>query len=97
MKKVLSLVLTAGMFAFYACGPSAEQKAAAEKATQDSIAAVEAAAKAAADAAKQQAIQDSISKAMEAAKMQAMQDSMAKAKTAKPAAAPKMAKGGKKK
>ena len=37
MKKVLSILFVAGMFAFYACGPSAEEKAAAEKATQDSI------------------------------------------------------------
>jgi hypothetical protein len=47
MKKVLSTLLVAGMFAFYACGPSAEEKAATEKATQDSIAAAEASAKAA--------------------------------------------------
>jgi len=39
MKKVLSTLLIGGMFAIYACGPSAEEKAAAEKATQDSIAA----------------------------------------------------------
>ena len=43
MKKTLTLIALAGMFSFYACGPSAEQKAAAEKAKQDSIAAVEAA------------------------------------------------------
>ncbi len=43
MKKVLSTLLVAGMFAFYACGPSAEDKAAAEKATQDSINAAQAA------------------------------------------------------
>ncbi len=60
MKKVLSTLLVAGMFAFYACGPSAEDKAAQEKATQDSIAAVDASAKAA-----QQA--DSMQKAMPAA------------------------------
>ena len=48
MKKVLSTMFVAGMFAFYACGPSAEEKAAAEKAAQDSIAAAE---QAAADAA----------------------------------------------
>ena len=47
MKKVLSTLLVAGMFAFYACGPSAEDKAAQEKATQDSIAAAEASTKAA--------------------------------------------------
>ena len=47
MKKVLSILFVAGMFAFYACGPSAEEKAAAEKATQDSINAANAAAQAA--------------------------------------------------
>ena len=37
MKKVLSTVLVAGMFAFYACGPSQQEKEADEKARQDSI------------------------------------------------------------
>ncbi len=41
MKKVLSLLLVAGMASIIACGPSAEEKAAAEKAIQDSIANVE--------------------------------------------------------
>jgi hypothetical protein len=50
MKKILTLIIAAGMFAFTACGPSAEEKAAAEKARMDSIAAVEA----------QQRMQDSI-------------------------------------
>ena len=39
MKKVLSILLAAGFVAIVACGPSAEEKAAAEKAVQDSIAA----------------------------------------------------------
>ena len=38
MKKLLTLVAVAGMFTFVACGPSAEQTAAAEKAKADSIA-----------------------------------------------------------
>lgn len=42
MKKVLVLLLTAGIFGFVACGESAEQKAAAEKAMADSIAAAQA-------------------------------------------------------
>ncbi len=50
MKKVLSTLLLAGMFAFYACGPSAEEKANAEKQVQDSIAAAAAATAAAATA-----------------------------------------------
>ena len=58
MKKLLTLVIAAGMFAFYACGPSKAELEAKEKATQDSIkmadslAGVEAAAKAAEEAAK---------------------------------------------
>jgi hypothetical protein len=63
MKKVLAILLVGGMFAFYACGPSAEEKAAAEKAKQDSIAAAEAAAQA---AAQQQAMQDSANMAVPA-------------------------------
>jgi hypothetical protein len=55
------------MFSFYACGPSAEEKAAMEKARQDSISAVE------------QARQDSIKAAEEAsaAMEKARQDSIA--------------------
>ena len=41
MKKVLSLVVIAAMITLVACGPSAEEKAATEKAKQDSIAATE--------------------------------------------------------
>jgi hypothetical protein len=58
MKKLFTLVAVASMFTFVACGPSAEEKAAKEKATQDSIAAVEAA-NAAEEAAKAQAMVDS--------------------------------------
>ncbi len=42
MKKVLVLLLSAGIFAFVACGENAEQKAAKEKMMQDSIAAAQA-------------------------------------------------------
>jgi len=66
MKKILGLALIAGMFAFTACGPSAEEKAAIEKAAQDSIAAVDAQ-KAAEEAARAQAEQDSIAAAAAAA------------------------------
>ena len=41
MKKVFSTLLAAGIIALVACGPSAEEKAAAEKAMQDSIAQAE--------------------------------------------------------
>lgn len=44
-------MLAAGFVAIVACGPSAEEKAAAEKATQDSIANAEAQMKAAEEAA----------------------------------------------
>lgn len=90
MKKIIALVLVAGTFAIYSCGPSAEEKAAAEKATQDSIAAVEKAYQdsiAMAQAAMQKAEEDSIN----AAKMKAMEDSMAmmKDQANKPAPKPK--------
>jgi hypothetical protein len=89
MKKLFTLVAVASISALVACGPSAEEKAAMEKAKQDSIAAVEAA-QAAEEAAKAQAIADSTAAytAAEEAKAKAMQDSI-------DAAAAK--KGGKKK
>ena len=70
MKKVLTLVAFAGMLSFVACGPSAEEQAAMEKAKQDSIANVEKAkadSMAAATAAMEQAKMDSIA-AVEKAK-----------------------------
>ena len=75
MKKVLSLVAVAGLVAFYACGPSAEEKAKMEKAKQDSIAAAEAAGQ----AAKAQAAADSAAKAEAEMKAKAAADSAAKA------------------
>ncbi len=63
MKKVLFTLLTAGFIALVACGPSAEEKAAAEKATLDSIAAAEQAAGAMME---QAAMQDSANAAMSA-------------------------------
>ena len=62
MKKVLSLIAIAGMFAFVACGPSAEEKAKMEHAKADSIAAAEAA-NAEMEAAKAQATADSMAAA----------------------------------
>ncbi|MBL0342840.1 MAG: hypothetical protein IPP71_19290 [Bacteroidetes bacterium] len=59
MKNILGLALIAGMFAFTSCGPSAEEKAMAEKAIQDSIAAADAQMQAVEDAARAQAEQDS--------------------------------------
>ncbi len=80
MKKLFTLVAVASISALVACGPSAEEKAAAEKAKQDSIAAVDAA-KAAEAAAKEQAMNDSIAAytAAQEAKTKAMNDSIAAA------------------
>lgn len=63
MKNILGVALIAGMFAFTSCGPSAEEKAQAEKLVQDSIAAAEAQMKAVEDAARAQAEQDSLAAA----------------------------------
>jgi hypothetical protein len=84
MKKVFTLVAVASMFTLVACGPSAEEKAAKEKATQDSIAAVDAA-KAAEEAAKAQAITDSTNafNAAKEAEAKRVADSVEAAKTAK--------------
>lgn len=78
MKKNFLVLIASGVVLLSACGPSAEEKAAAEKATQDSIAAVE---KAYQDsiAMAQQAAQDSINAAMEKMRQDsiAMADSIA--------------------
>ena len=63
MKNVLFTLLTAGFIALVACGPSAEEKAATEKAMLDSIAAAEQAAGAMME---QAAMQDSANAAMSA-------------------------------
>jgi hypothetical protein len=80
MKKLSLLLAVTSLTAFVACGPSAEEKAAKEKATQDSIAAVEAA-KAAEEAAKAQLVADSTAAytAAEEAKAKAAADSIAAA------------------
>jgi LPS O-antigen subunit length determinant protein (WzzB/FepE family) len=76
MKKVLGLIVIAGMAALIACGPSAADKAAAEQRVQDSLRTV--------------AIQDSIAAAelaaKEAAELEAQRiaDSIAAAEAAKP-------------
>jgi hypothetical protein len=89
MKKLFSLLVIAGMVALVACGPSAEEKAAKEKAKQDSIATA------------QQKIDDSIAAVQQkvddsiaAVKQKAKEDSIANApkpkatKTTKPATKP---------
>lgn len=60
--------MAAGFIALVACGPSAEEKAASEKAMQDSIAAAEQAAGAMQE---QAAMQDSANNTMESGKMAA--------------------------
>ncbi len=80
MKKILALVLIAGFTALIACGPSAEEKAVAEKARQDSINAVMS--QMAADS--MNAAQALIEKARKDSVMMAMQtDSIAKAAAVK--------------
>ena len=74
MKKVLFTILSASFIALVACGPSAEEKAAAEKAMQDSIAAAEQAAGAMQE---QAAMQDSANSMMESTEKMAA-DSMKK-------------------
>ena len=82
MKKLFTTVAVAGMLAFYACGPSAEEKAAMQKAKDDSVAAAQAAS-AEAEAAMQKAKDDSIAAADAAAREKAMQDSIAAAEANK--------------
>jgi hypothetical protein len=75
MKKILSLITIAAFTALVACGPSAEEKAAAEKARQDSInqaMAAQMAADSAARAMEEMARMDSLSNI-------ARQDSIARA------------------
>lgn len=81
MKKLLSVLVITGMAALVACGPSAEEIAAKEKAKADSIAAVQKA-KEDSIAAAQKLIDDSIAAAVQKAK----EDSIANAgkKTTKP-------------
>ncbi len=74
MKKLTFIAVIVASAMFFACGPSAEEKAAKEKATQDSIAAAE--------AAMEQTRLDSIA-AAEAAAEQARLDSAAAATPAK--------------
>jgi len=85
MKKILSLIVVAGFATLIACGPSAEEKAAAEKARQDSINAVmvqmAADSMAAVQAAMEKAYADSMAMVM-------MADSIANANK-KPASKPK--------
>lgn len=80
MKKFFAPVALFATLFVVSCGPSAEEKAAAEQKRQDSIQAVE------------QARQDSIKAVEEAAKMQMRQDSLAKVAADSIAAAEEAAK-----
>jgi len=82
MKKVLSLLMMAGFAAMIACGPSAEEKAAADKMRQDSINTAMEKMRADSMAMVEKSRQDSTNAAME--KMRA--DSAAKAEEAKKSA-----------
>ena len=77
MKKLFSLALVAVIATLVSCGPSAEEKAAMEKAKQDSVAAVQKAhddSVTAANAAVEKAKQDSINAAnMEKAKQDSIE------------------------
>ena len=73
MKKLFAMFVVAGMVAFVACGPSAEEKA--EKARQDSIAQADSLANVAAEQAR---IADSKTKAKLVADSIAHADSIAK-------------------
>lgn len=92
MKKLFSLLVVAGMISLVACGPSAEEKAAAEKARQDSINAV--VEQMVADSmAAAQAYQDSVNQAMEKLRVDSIAAAAAAKKTVakpkpKPAPAP---------
>lgn len=101
MKKAFTLVAVASISALVACGPSAAEKEAAEKAKKDSVAAYDSV-QAAAAAAKEKAMADSTAAyaAAQEAKAKATADSMAAAEAskkggkktsmpAKPATAPK--------
>lgn len=80
MKKIILSVFTLGILSIVACGPSAEEKAAAEKARLDSIANAEAEiAKATEDSlmAVQAAVQKAIDDSLTAARQKALEDSLA--------------------
>lgn len=75
MKKLFAMFVVAGMVAFVACGPSAEEKA--EKARQDSIALADSLTNVAAE---QQRLADSTAQAGMVADSLAKADSIANAK-----------------
>lgn len=87
MKTLIPTLFTAIVFSvtFIACGPSAEEKAAAEQRMKDSIAAVEQARADSMLAAQQKAMEDSLAlvKATEDS-LKAVQDSLEAIKSAKP-------------
>ena len=78
MKNLLTLTVVAGMLAFTACGPSADDLAAKEKATQDSIHMADSMAAEAAGMA-EKARMDSVAAAETAAMEKMKQDSIAHA------------------
>lgn len=95
MKKLIPALIISGMLSsvFVSCGPSAEEKAAAEQHVKDSIAAAEKAVQDSIMAVQQKATEDSLAavKAVEdsLAAVKAMEDSIAAAKSNKPKPKPK--------
>ncbi len=95
MKKLIPALIITGMMStlFTSCGPSAEEKAAAEQRMRDSIAAVEMAKADSIIAVQQKAMEDSLAivKATEdsLAAVQATADSLAAVKANKPKSKPK--------
>jgi len=83
MKRISYLLLSAGLMVMISCGPSAEEKAATEKARQDSIAAAQKAIDdsiANANAMMEKARMDSINAAAEKARMDSIAAAEAKKK-----------------
>ena len=71
MKKLLTVLAAVGMMSFLACGPSAEDQAAQEKASQDSMAAADAAMKAEQEAAMAAPMVDSMAMPADSSAMMA--------------------------
>ena len=94
-QKLIPALFITGVLAsvFVACGPSAEEKAAAEQRMKDSIAAVEQAKADSMLAVQQQAMEDSLAmvKAMQDSIAKAVEDSLANVKSGKPKPKPKPA------
>jgi hypothetical protein len=90
MKKIFSLALVAAIATLVSCGPSAEEKAAMEKAKQDSIAAVQKAHDDSLEAANKSVMEKAKADSTAAADAKAREDSIQEATKKKPAAPKKV-------